>query len=180
MRKGLSIFAAALAGALMFAACEEKIRPSVLSDPSMDSLPDAESWNSTIILSDSGQTTAVVKSAYMQSYSRPRSTLMKNGVVAHLYNEEGQETSVITSNETKVDEETNNLEAIGNVVVVSSEGTVLKTERLFWDNARALIHTNEFVRITSPKERLQGHGLESDQYLRNYRIFRVTGQAETQ
>jgi hypothetical protein len=66
--------------------------------------------------------------------------------------------------------------------VVSSDSSRLKTEDLLWDNRRQLIYTpkNEYVEITTPKEKLQGHGFESDQYLRNYRIFSVTGESRSQ
>ena len=36
-----------------------------------------------------------------------------------------------------------------------------------------------FVDIVSPTEHIMGHGMESDQSLKNYRIFRVTGQRTT-
>jgi hypothetical protein len=36
------------------------------------------------------------------------------------------------------------------------------------------------VDIRSPREHIMGHGLISDQSLKNYRIFRVTGQARTE
>jgi len=51
---------------------------------------------------------------------------------------------------------------------------------LFWDNQRQLIHTPAYVRITTEKEKLQGHGFESNQSLKNYRIFRVTGQTQAE
>jgi hypothetical protein len=40
------------------------------------------------------------------------------------------------------------------------------------------ILSDEFVRITSPKEQLQGRGFESDQNLRNYKVFHVTGSVQ--
>jgi LPS export ABC transporter protein LptC len=77
-----------------------------------------------------------------------------------------------------VDERTNNLEATGNVVVTSDSGVVVRSEKMKWDNAQQKIFSDEFVRITSPKEQLQGRGFESDQNLRNYKIFNVTGTAQ--
>ena len=159
--------------------CEEKIKPAVL--PAVDSrtLPSQESWNSNIVISDSGKVRAVVDAGYLRVFEDQRTTLMSEGVTVHFFDEGGAQTSVMTSNEGKVDEFTNDLEAMGNVVVISTEKTTLKTEKLYWNNRRGLIHTPEFVQIMSPKERLQGHGLESDQTLKNYRVFRVTGQSKT-
>jgi LPS export ABC transporter protein LptC len=164
---------------LLHLACEEKIKPSVLTSVDSKTIPQQESWNSHIVISDSGQIKAVVDAGYLKSYEFSRQTLMSEGVVARFYDEHGVQTSVLTSREAKVDEGTNNLEAIGNVLVVSSDSTKLRTERLFWDNRRQQVHSPEFVRINSPKEQLQGHGFESDQSLKNYKIFRVTGEATT-
>ncbi len=105
---------------------------------------------------------------------------MNEGVRVRFFNPEGAMTSVLTSDEGTVDEATNNLEARRNVYVVSSDSVKLWSEVLYWDNRRQLIHTPENVRIVSPKERLQGRGFESDQGLRNYRIFSVTGESRSQ
>ncbi|HTP12294.1 MAG TPA: LPS export ABC transporter periplasmic protein LptC [Bacteroidota bacterium] len=162
-----------------FAGCEDKIKPTVL--PTIDSrtLPQQESWNSRITLSDSGKVRAVIDAGYLCSYEGSRQTQMSEGVVVHFFDTDGNQTSVLTSQRANVDEATNDLEAIGNVVVVSSDSTKLRTEHLYWDNKRQLVHTPEFVRINSPTEALQGHGFESDQNLRHYKVFHPTGQALT-
>jgi LPS export ABC transporter protein LptC len=98
----------------------------------------------------------------------------------YFFDQEGKESSVLTAQSGKVDENTKNLEATGDVLVVSSDSTTLRTERLYWDNKRQVVHTTEFVRIDSPKERLQGYGFESDQHLQRYRIFRVSGETVPQ
>lgn len=176
--RGSALFALILAFTLL--GCEEKIKPSVLPTVESKNLPQQESWDSHIVISDSGKVRAVIDGGYLRVYEGSRQTQMSNGVVVHFFNTDQQQTSVLTSREAIVDEATNNLEAIGDVLVVSSDSTKLRTEHLYWDNKRQLVHTPEFVRIVSPKEKLQGHGFESDQSLRNYKIFHVTGEAVTQ
>jgi LPS export ABC transporter protein LptC len=168
------MFAAILCG------CEEKIKPSVLSNLDSKSLPKQESWNSQILVSDSGKTKALIRAGYIRVYDYPAETRLSDGVTVHFFDEEARESSVLTSTEGKVDDVSNDLEAMGNVVVVSNDSTVLRTERLFWDNKRRLVHTPEFVVITSPKETIQGRGFEALQDLKNYRIFHVTGRAKTE
>lgn len=165
---------------LALAGCENKIKPSVLSSIDSKTLPNQESWNSQIVLSDSGVVRAIIHSGYFQIFDVRKETLLSEGVKVRFYNMDGTPSSVLTSQTAVVHERTNNLEARGNVVVTSTDGTVLYTEELYWDERRQLIHTPAFVRIVSPKEKLQGVGLESDQQLRNYRIFRVTGETTTQ
>ena len=160
--------------------CAEKIKPSVLGGVPGAALPTQESWNSTVTFTDSGVVKAVLKAGHISQYEGSKETSLDKGVHVDFFDEHGVHSSVLTSETGKVDETTNNLEAIGNVVVVSDSGVVVETEKLFWDNQRQLIHSEEFVTITSPKENLQGHGFESDQNLKNYKIFRVTGTAKPQ
>lgn len=179
MRMRATLFISLLV-AVTFTACEEKITPSVLPTVNSKTIPQQESWNSRIVISDSGLVRAVIDAGYFCVYEGSPQTHMSEGVVVHFFNIEGKQTSVLTSKEAIVDESTNNLEAIGNVVVVSEDSSRLKTEHLYWDNKRQLVHTPEFVRISSPKEKLEGHGFESDQSLHNYKIFHVTGQSVPQ
>jgi LPS export ABC transporter protein LptC len=57
---------------------------------------------------------------------------------------------------------TDDLEARGNVLVRSTEGALLETEVLFWNHQDALIHTDEFVKITKGGSVLTGVGFEAD------------------
>lgn len=162
----------------MIVGCEEKVRPSVLSGVSSTQLPSQESWNSTITFTDSGIVKAIVNAGHIYAYDNSRITYMDSGVVVDFFDETGAHTSQLISKKGSVDEGTSNLEAIGNVVVTSDSGTVVRTEKMFWTNATQLIHSPDFVHITSPTEDLKGTGFESDHNLRNYRIFKVTGTAD--
>ena len=163
----------------MLYGCAEKIKPSALGGISSASLPAQESWNTTITFTDSGIVKAVVKAGHISAYEHTRITQLDSSVRVDFFDEKGNHSSVLTSRRAQVDEGTNNLEAIGNVIVKSDSGVIVETEKLFWDNPRERIHSQEFVRITSPKEKLQGIGFESDQQLRNYKIFKVSGTAES-
>lgn len=157
--------------------CEEKVKPSVLSSVDSRSLPQQESTKSDIVVSDSGRIRAIIHAGLVRVFEGSHETRMTLGVRVRFFDREGTMTTILTSEEGTVDETTNNLEARKNVYVVSSDSAKLWTEELYWDNRRQLIHTPAFVRIVSPREQLQGQGFESDQGLKNYRIFQVTGEA---
>lgn len=161
---------------IALAGCEDKIKPTVLPGIDSQTLPQQESWNSKIVLSDSGNVKAIIRAGYVRVYQSPAETHLSEGIVVHFYDTEGKESSVLTAETGKVNDNTKNLEASGNVLVVATDSTQLRTQKLYWDNRKQLIHTPEFVRINSPKERLQGFGFESDQQLRQYKIFRVSGE----
>jgi LPS export ABC transporter protein LptC len=176
---GLWCFVLVIVG-ISASGCEKKVQPSVLSTVDSRTLPQQESWNSTIVVSDSGRITAIILAGYIRVFETERKTRMSQGVRVRFFNPQGLQTSVLTSEEGSVDETTNNLEARKNVVVVSNDSSRMTTDQLFWDNQRQLIYTPAYVHITSAKDKLQGQGFESDQSLKNYRIFRVTGQSKTE
>jgi len=166
--------------ALGLCACGEKIRPSVLQGIDTKHGPQQESWHSTVIISDSGRVQAKIIAGYIRKFDTPQETMLDSGVVVYFFNELGKQTTTMTAMHGKVNERTYDIDAFGNVLVVSDDGTRLRSERLFWNNNRRVIHTPDYVSITSPKERVQGQGFESDQRLRNYRIFKVTAQVRAE
>ncbi|MGQ0722822.1 MAG: LPS export ABC transporter periplasmic protein LptC [Candidatus Eiseniibacteriota bacterium] len=86
--------------------------------------------------------------------------------------EEERHVSTLTAKLGILLQTTDDLEARGDVRVVTDEGTVLETEVLFWDHQRALIHTEEFVRIEKGEDVLTGFGMEADPGLNRIDIRR--------
>jgi LPS export ABC transporter protein LptC len=158
-----------------FVGCEEKVRPTVVP-LAETAIPDQQSWNSTVRFSDSARVKAVLWAGQIIVYGDQKETILTDSVHVDFYNDQESHTSVLTARRGKVNDETRDFEAHENVVVISDSGTVLRTEHLFWDNKERKIHTDAFVEIVSPTEHIMGHGMVSDQGLKNYKIFRVTGQ----
>jgi LPS export ABC transporter protein LptC len=156
--------------------CEEKLKPNIVADTRTTEVPTQESWNSTITISDSGRVTAVVKTGHVSFFNNKAEYILEEGVQVDFFNKHGQHSSVLTSERAIIDDRTKNMEALGNVKVVSDSGTIVKTEKMKWLNDLRKITGDQFVTITSPKETIQGYGFESDQNLKDYTIKRVSGQ----
>ncbi|MGD0338440.1 MAG: LPS export ABC transporter periplasmic protein LptC [Bacteroidota bacterium] len=165
---------------ILSAGCEEKIKPSVLQTGIQGEMPTQESWNTTVTFSDSGKIKAVLHAGHIAKYASQRMTFIDGNVRVDFYDNNENHTSVLTSRKANVNDLNHDLEAIDNVVVVSDSGTILRTEQLQWTNATRIIHTKSFVSISSATEDLQGTGLESDQSLKNYKIFNVSGESKKQ
>lgn len=166
-------------GASLLVGCEEKIKPSIASVSINREFPSQESWNAVLTFTDSGRLTAVLRAGYIASYNDRKFTLLDSNLTVDFYDEHGNHSSVLTSRKGRVDDYSHNLEAEGNVVVVSNDSTILKTEILYWDNKTQRAYSHAYVEIVSPTEQIQGHGFESDRGLRNYKVLRVTGKAIT-
>ncbi len=161
---------------ISFLGCEEQLKPTVMSVHGK--LPDQESWNSIIQFSDSGVTKGILKAGHVWVFNSENMTYLGDSIRVDFFNDSGNHTSYLTADSGIVNNQTNDLEAIGNVYAHSDSGTSLWTQQLFWNSKTQKVTSNIFVRIVSPKETLQGVGFESDRDLRNYRIFNVSGEAK--
>ena len=71
------------------------------------------------------------------------------------------------------------MEARGNVVVINYKtGERLDTEELIWDQAKELIYSYKFVKITSEDGVLYGDTLLADQDFSKRRILHPSGEIE--
>ena len=135
----------------------DKVKPTIDKSLKAGRLPTQESWNSTIVFSDSGKTKAILKTGHLRVFEQSQETLFDQGLKVDFYDDNMVKTSTIDS-----------------VVAVSDSGTVVKTEELMFRNKDQKIVSDKFVTIVSPKETIKGYGFESDRSLRNYVIYNIT------
>ncbi|HOI28130.1 MAG TPA: LPS export ABC transporter periplasmic protein LptC [Melioribacteraceae bacterium] len=172
----MRLFISALIIILLVYCSDEKIKPIIENNKSATEIPSHESWNSKITFTNEGKTRAVLFSDHLKKYDLQKITLLE-GVKINFYNPEQSVTTVLTSKRGKVDDLTMDMYAIDSVVAVNDSGTVLRTTELKWRNNDEKIMTDKFVSIRSSKEIIEGYGMESDQHLHNYVIFKVTYSA---
>lgn len=177
-RRNIFIVFIVTVASVLLLGCEEKVKPSVVSLPSTE-LPSQESWNSTITFSDSARIKAILWSGHISRFTVQRYTLLQESLRVDFFDADQKHTSLLTAKRGRVNDATQDFSAYENVVVISDSGTTVKTDSLFWNNSSRKIYTDAFVDIVSPTEHIMGHGMESDQNLKNYKIFRVTGSAVT-
>jgi lipopolysaccharide export system protein LptC len=153
---------------------ENKVKPIVNPDLKEEEIPAQESWDSKVIFSDSGKTTAILYAGHLRMFAEGKETLLDSGVQVDFYNQEQQKTTTLTSKRGKVDDATKNLYAMDSVVAVSDSGVTVKTDELMWRNSDAKIVSDKFVTILTDKEKIQGYGFESNQNLTKYVIYNIT------
>lgn len=153
--------------------CEDKFKPLQTTE-STDDLPSQESWNSTVTFSDSGNVKAVLKAGHILVYSNKGFTLIDSGAVVDFY-KDGKIASTLTGRKGKINDKSKDIEIYDSVHVVNMEGSELKTQKLLWINLTQRVSSDEFVSIKTPAETIEGIGFESDQNLKNYKIFKVSG-----
>jgi len=162
---------------IIFFTCQNSSKNSEEKRENLE-FPDQEGWNSTMTSTKDGILSAVIRYGHMQRFKKRKVVEFDGGIEIDFYDEKGNHTSKLTSDEGKLNEGTNDIEAIKNVVVVSDSGINLKTEQIWWDNSVEKVVTDKFVTITTNKnDTLYGYGFESDQHLDNWSIRKVSGKA---
>jgi len=145
-----------------------------------EDFPDQEGWNSTIRSTNKGQVDALIKYGHMARYSKKKMVHFDEGVKVDFFDTEGTHTSTLTAKSGNLNEQNNDVEAQGNVVVVSDSGVTLFTEHLFWNQKTEKIVSEVDVMITTDNgDTLYGTGFESDPELANWKITELHGIAHS-
>jgi LPS export ABC transporter protein LptC len=162
---------------LAVAGCQSKGSQKVDLTYIGDSYPTQQTWDTKIIFSDSGITRAVLVAPYIAVYARQGAVerRLDSTFRVDFFDELGKHTSVLTAKRAKV-QPNNDMEAFDDVVIISDDSTRVTTDYMKWNAGDKKIRSDKFVTIKKPTETLSGYGFESDQSIRNYRLFRAAGQ----
>ncbi len=158
-----------------FAADESTGTEEQVQDTPKVALPDQESWETTIILTRNGHKVAEVWSNYIARYKGKSKSFLKDSIHVDFFNRRGEHDAVLTANEGEVDETTDNLTAIGNVIVITNDGKRLETETLIWDNREQKIVSHVPVKFTTATDTLFGDSFVSNPDMTNYEIENPRG-----
>jgi LPS export ABC transporter protein LptC len=125
---------------------------------------------------DSGTTKNIINARRSRVYNEKCETILDSGVFVRFYDANGKQSGTLRADIVNIDDKTKDMVANGNIIVVSDSNlTKLETNTLKWEQQRRRIYTDVYVKITSPSEIIEGIGLESDERLSNYKIYKVTG-----
>ena len=152
---------------------------SIENEKNMDSrkgLPDQESWDVEITLTNEGIMRALVKAGHLEKFNDRNYVFLNKNVDVDFFDEEETHTTNLKSMIAEIDEKTNFMTAINNVVVVSDSGATLYTDTLKWDSKEEIIYTASPIMLTTNKnDTLYGSGFESDVGLNHWKILYPSG-----
>lgn len=124
-------------------------------------LPNQEIDAFTLHESSSGkrQYTLEAQKAYVYD---PVQRVDVTGLRVLFYDQVGGVSSTLVADEGSIYSQNEDLVARGNVIVRTSDSTMLATDSLAWSNQRRLVRTDADLVIETPKGRIEGKGLVSD------------------
>ena len=162
---------------MLFLSCKKNDLEIVYALTFKDTIPTMSLWDLETIYTDSGKIKLKIQAPLVERYSEDvnKKIYFIQGILVHFYNKDGIEESYLSSKYAIYHEEDNLWEASDSVVVVNSEGEILNTELLFWDEKAKRIYSPKFVKITTVSDVIHGEGFEADQSFSTWNIKKMTG-----
>lgn len=100
-----------------------------------------------------------------------RINLAKAQDIEMIYLKGGQQQSRLTAKKGQLNTKTQHMIAEQDVVIVSSDGVILNTEKLNWDQDQQSIYTDQPVRVERRDSILNGVGLKADSDLKHIEVL---------
>jgi LPS export ABC transporter protein LptC len=125
-----------------------------------------------LTLADRGVQRALLQADTAFTYEDNSRTELRT-VRSTFYTETGLKNGTLTSREGTYNVRSQNMEARGNVIVISDDGRRLETPQLRFDTGRNEISGDSAFVLTRPGEILQGIGFIADPALTHIRILRA-------
>ncbi|MBN1232863.1 MAG: LPS export ABC transporter periplasmic protein LptC [Candidatus Coatesbacteria bacterium] len=139
--------------------------------PSKQDYPDQEMKNFKMDTLDGQNKKWILRAKYASKYFGQQLIKAKD-VNIEFYNKKGEHYATLTSDEGLINENTNDMQAIGNVVVTTTKKEILKTPILTWSNRKAKIHSNDRIWLKKGNTITTGIGFETDPDLKDVIIFK--------
>ncbi len=140
-------------------------------------IPDQVASKVEVVFFDSVWTKATMTASRAEiSNDKNTTELIGNVELEYFSKQSGKRLSILYADKAIIYDLTKDMEAIGNVRVVSdSANTKLETTLLKWNNEKRIIYTEEFITLTTPHEIIKSYGFESDLSLSHYKFYKVSG-----
>jgi LPS export ABC transporter protein LptC len=156
MTRRLIVLAGALSALL---ACRDGSRPTATITPA-DTADQVLIGMSHYVTSD-GVQRARVRADTAAFFSPSQSAELRHLHIT-FFKPDGSESSTLTAREGTYHWRTGNMEARGNVVVVTTDGRTLRTEQLRYDEVRAEVSSDHPFVFDGPNRHIEGEGFTSD------------------
>jgi len=134
-------------------------------------LPDSEVSDFVATETDRGLVQWKMYARSAETY-RARNTVIARGLRIDFFDEKGSRSSTLTAQEGEMNDLTHDMIARGDVVIQTTEGTRMTTEKLRFKNKEQRIDTDAFVRVDRRGDVLTGYGFESDPGLKDFQFKR--------
>jgi LPS export ABC transporter protein LptC len=134
-------------------------------------IPDQEARDFTLTETSEGKKNWTLWASYAAMYN-DRNLVDARTIQIEFFDSKGKRYSTLVADRGLVDQRTNDLDAVGNVRIVTETGVRMETDSLRWVNRAEKIMSDAFVRVTRNRDVVTGYGFESDPNLDHFHLKR--------
>ena len=163
---------------MMSSACQDTGATPPISSAATADTADQTLFGVRLTLADRGVQRALLQADTAFTYEDNSRTELRN-VRSTFYTETGLRNGTLTSREGTYNVRSQNMEARGNVVVVSDDGRRLETPQLKFDTGRNEISGDSAFVLTRPGEVLRGIGFMADPALTHIQVLKAASGRTT-
>lgn len=139
--------------------------------------PLQESWNVSMKIFKEDTLHAVVAAGHFAEYKKNDiiTRHLNSGLKVTFFDRTGNPSSTLVAERGTV-YDNNDMEAFDNVVIASREATI-KTDYIKRFADQKKLWSDKYVVVEKNNETIRGYGFESDESLKNYTIFKASGES---
>jgi LPS export ABC transporter protein LptC len=160
-------------------ACESNFK-DIQKDNFSDFVPSNNADDINLKYTDSGRITGILVSNKMLDYAVVDFpfTEFPKGIHVTLYDKNAKET-VITSNYAVSYKQTGIIDLQDQVKIVSTDGQILETEQLYFDQKNSWFFTERKYKFSSPRGVSNGQGIDFSKDFKVINSQRITGEVDS-
>ncbi len=147
---------------------EKKIKPKLPIGENIEDIPNFIIEGFKLKSTENGKLKVEIISKAAQIFEMKKKAFAQF-VTVKFFEDDGK-ISVLYGDRAEINTETNAIQVIDNVVLNASNGIILKTNKLFWDDREKKIYSDAEVEIIKDKNHIKGVGFESDAGLKNIKL----------
>jgi LPS export ABC transporter protein LptC len=157
--------------------CKKEKNNNIPSFPDRANVPILRTTDVTTMISDSGITRYRISAPEWLIYDKAEEPFwdFPKGIVFERFDGEYKTDANIKSNKAVFYDKLQIWELTGNVKATNLNGELFESEKLFWNQEKGTIYSDQFISITQKDKVITGMGFESNQTFSNYTITKVQG-----
>jgi len=141
-----------------------------------ENLPFQTTYNGEYTFTEDTKLRNIIQAGKIDHYTKDSSYIdFSQGLKLEIFNRSENKEAELTSKNGWYNEKSQIMWAQDSVEFRNTEGEILKTEKLIWDQKQALIYTNLPVQILRQNDTLWGDGIQSNENFTNYSIKNPRG-----
>ena len=161
--------------AIVLVACKDEMTSVVKHPTDPEKVPTMTSHDVQTVISDDGRTRYRIETDVWQMFEEAKEPhwIFPRGVKAEELDSEFNSISSIKCDSAYYDENSQIWDLHGHVNITNSDGDVILTDQLFWNQMTHRLYSDAFIHIEKQGRVIEGYGYESNEQFSTYTLRQV-------